>query len=88
VHAVYGPGTLGLPPPTIQFHGTADPALPYDAAKRTCDQSRAAGNVCVLVTAPGGGRELPPNLAVDAHRLVFELILVPRGYRAETRTPA
>jgi hypothetical protein len=40
----------------------------------------------VLVTAPGGRHELPPNLAVDAHRLPFELILVPLGYRVETRT--
>lgn len=74
------PGT----PPVIMFNGDADPIVPYSAAKRSCDESTAAGNLCILVTTAGGGHTIAPNFSAISHDFVFERILWPLGYRNET----
>ena len=42
-------------PPTLIFHGDADKTTPYAGAKQFTERMQAAGNLCELVTQPGGG---------------------------------
>ena len=42
-------------PPTIIFHGDADKTTPYAGAKLFTERMHEAGNVCELITHPGGG---------------------------------
>lgn len=41
-------------PPTLIFHGDADKTTPYAGAQLFTKRMQAAGNVCELVTHPGG----------------------------------
>jgi acetyl esterase len=41
--------------PTLVFHGDADKTTPYAGSKLFTDKMKEAGNVCELVTHPGGG---------------------------------
>jgi predicted esterase len=41
--------------PSLLFHGTADPIVPYAWAKATVDQATAAGLISLLTTWEGGG---------------------------------
>lgn len=41
-------------PPTIIFHGTADPTTPFKGAKAFHESMRAAGNDCELIVNEGG----------------------------------
>lgn len=42
-------------PPTLVFHGDADKTTPYAGARLFTEKMKEAGNVCELVTHPGGG---------------------------------
>lgn len=42
-------------PPTLIFHGDEDKTTPYMGAKRFTDRMQEEGNLCELVTHPGGG---------------------------------
>ncbi len=42
-------------PPTLIFHGDADKTTPYAGAKLFTERMHEAGNVCELITHPGGG---------------------------------
>jgi acetyl esterase len=42
-------------PPTLVFHGDADKTTPYAGSVRFTEEMAKAGNVCELVTQPGGG---------------------------------
>ena len=42
-------------PPTLVFHGDADKTTPYAGSVRFTENMTKAGNVCELITQPGGG---------------------------------
>jgi acetyl esterase/lipase len=42
-------------PPTIDFHGTADPLVPYSLGQQTVNNAVAVGDFSVLETFPGAG---------------------------------
>lgn len=42
-------------PPTLVFHGDADKTTPYAGSVRFTEEMTKAGNVCELITQPGGG---------------------------------
>lgn len=42
-------------PPTIFFHGTADPLVPLSQSEKMVEALRGAGNVSTLIIKPGGG---------------------------------
>ena len=42
-------------PPTLDFHGTADPLVPYAWATATLNAAKAAGDTAYLTTWPGAG---------------------------------
>jgi acetyl esterase/lipase len=60
----YTPGD----PPIILFHGTADNIIAYQNAVNTCNDHRAQGNVCELVTFEGGSHGLSPHRATMIRR--------------------
>ena len=41
--------------PVIMFSATNDTTVPYNGVKQRCDEDRAAGNICDLVTYASGG---------------------------------
>ena len=56
----YGP-TTGLDaddPPLLLMHGTADLAVPFARAQRTCAAATAGGASCELVPFPGAGHRV------------------------------
>jgi acetyl esterase len=79
-------------PPAIMFHGTADDIVPFASGQAICDQSRAAGNVCTLVPYEGGTHFIAFQQAADIQArtadFIFEVVLLPLGYRVEQMTPA
>ncbi|HEY7133504.1 MAG TPA: alpha/beta hydrolase [Acidimicrobiia bacterium] len=42
-------------PPTVDFHGTADPLVPYSLGQQTVNNAVAVGDFSVLETFPGAG---------------------------------
>ena len=48
-------------PPTLMFHGDADPTVPYRLAVALHDRLVATGNTCEFITIPGGGHGIPPD---------------------------
>ncbi len=74
-------------PPSIQFHGTNDLIASYGAAQRTCDESRARGNMCVFVPYEGDDHFIPfrhaDDIMAQSADFIFEQVLLPRGYTAE-----
>jgi acetyl esterase len=42
-------------PPTLVFHGDADKTTPYAGSKLFTEKMKEDGNICELVTNPGGG---------------------------------
>ncbi len=44
----------GVMPPVLAFHGDADRTVPFRESVALRDRLRAGGNVCELVTVPGG----------------------------------
>ena len=73
-------------PPAMMHHGTADTTVAYSTGKRTCDDAKAVGDVCVLVTYDGLGHEIgatQPQLIRDRSAdFIFEQILLKQGYPA------
>lgn len=59
----------GLPiadrPPVIMFSATNDGTVPYNGVKQRCDEDRAAGNVCDLVTYSSGGHGIAYSQTSD-----------------------
>jgi acetyl esterase/lipase len=71
--------------PTLQFQGLADQIVPVATAKNTCDQSRAAGNVCTWFEYPGEDHLLTfrvfDSIQARTADWIFERVLWPLGYR-------
>jgi acetyl esterase/lipase len=72
--------------PIIMFAGTADTVVKYqDWQKKTCDQHKAAGNVCEWVSYTGQGHGVfgqMTDLYDRSATFVLRNVLVPRGYPA------
>ncbi|HET6949816.1 MAG TPA: alpha/beta hydrolase [Acidimicrobiales bacterium] len=68
-------------PPTLQFHGTADPIVPLSSGQAACDATRAAGNFCHMVTYEGAGHGLPQQFPDDIKAktadFIFEQVVLP-----------
>ncbi len=64
-------------PPTLVFHGDADATVPYKQSVALRDKLVATGNVCELVTVPGGTHNFQgdlPEWKTKTRTLVFEFL--------------
>lgn len=63
-------------PPTIAFHGDADPVVPVTQSSRLCELILAGGGICHFVNVPGGdhGFRTQSGLAEDWKVKTYELI--------------
>lgn len=72
-----GANIIGTPDPGdapfIDWHGTADPLVPYAWAKNTVDASRAVGIDAHLVTYPGEGH-VPYNHRIQIHDMTTNFL--------------
>jgi acetyl esterase/lipase len=80
-------------PPVIMHQGTEDTTVRLEWARGTCDQTIAAGNVCVFYAYEGGGHLIPYQEPYatqikdrSAHE-IFDRVLIPLGYRAVQMEP-
>ena len=53
----YGRPVAGRPP-VLDFHGTADPMIPYSLGTASCDQARSVGNRCDVVSYQGASHDI------------------------------
>jgi acetyl esterase/lipase len=80
-------------PPLIMHLGTADTTVRQRDAEPTCNNTRAAGNVCVLYLYQGQGHLFPyqepyqTQLKERSAHDIFEQVLIPLGYQAVQMTP-
>lgn len=78
----------GLPiadrPPVILFSAVDDGIVAYNGLKARCDADAAAGNICTLVTYPGGGHGIAGSQMTDIQTKMAQFAmdtLLPRaGY--------
>lgn len=78
-------------PPALMNNGTADTIVPYDSARRTCSDAWAVGAVCRFWAYEDAGHEIGfSQQALIQERtgdFIFEHVLIPLGYRANTPPP-
>jgi predicted esterase len=80
---------LGSPkadlPPFIMFGGTADTTVAYSAQQKTCEDQKAAGNICQFESYNGLAHEIGSTQAADirtkAHAFIAKEILPLHYYR-------
>jgi predicted esterase len=68
-------------------HGESDPIVPLAAGQASCDAINAAGSRCTFVRWPGDhsiGFTGPRAIQDRTADWVFEEVLLPLGYTAET----
>lgn len=63
-------------PPTITFHGDADPVVPVTQSSRLCELILTGGGICQFVNVPGGdhGYRTQSGLAEDWKQKTYDLI--------------
>jgi acetyl esterase/lipase len=63
-------------PPTIAFHGDADPTVSVTQSSRLCELIVAGGGICQFVSVPGGdhGYRTQPNLPGDWKQRTYDMI--------------
>jgi acetyl esterase/lipase len=63
-------------PPTIAFHGDADPTVSVTQSSRLCELIQAGGGICQFVNVPGGdhGYRTQPNLPGDWKQTTYDMI--------------
>lgn len=63
-------------PPTIAFHGDADPTVSVTQSSRLCELIQAGGGICQFVNVPGGdhGYRTQPNLPGDWKQRTYDMI--------------
>lgn len=75
-------------PPAIMHHGTADPTVPYQSGRQTCENAIAVGGVCEWLPYEGGDHFIVVSNAAEIRETtadrIFERVLWPLGYRAES----
>jgi acetyl esterase/lipase len=73
-------------PPALMHNGTNDAIVPYDSSRATCDGARRVGDKCRFYPYEGAGHEIAfTQQALILERtadFIFEIVLVPMGYRA------
>jgi len=57
-------------PPTLMFHGDADPTVPYRHAVALHGTLVATGNTCEFITVPGGGHGLPADWKIKSRDMI------------------
>lgn len=74
-------------PPAVMLAGTADTTVRLENVQNTCNDTRADGNACELVTYQGQDHLFPYRITDEVqatvHDRVFEQVLYPLGYRPE-----
>jgi acetyl esterase/lipase len=84
VDAGFGSPRPGLPP-FIMFGGTNDTTVTYAVQVKTCDDMKAAGNVCDFVSYEGAGHEIgvtqAPDIEAKAAKFISEKILPEHFYK-------
>jgi len=71
-------------PPFLIVHGTADPTVPYDQAKRFCEALQKAGVNVNMVSIEGGGHGIGGPEVIRRVKAFFDKHL--RGQEAEIKT--
>jgi acetyl esterase len=63
-------------PPTIAFHGDADPTVSVTQSSRLCELITAGGGICQFVSIPGGdhGYRTQPNLPGEWKQRTYDMI--------------
>lgn len=73
-------------PPALMHNGTNDAIVSHDAAKTTCDTARRVGDLCRFYPYEGAGHEIAytqqAQILERTADFIFEIVLVPMGYRA------
>jgi acetyl esterase/lipase len=80
---------LGSPhadiPPFAMFGGTADTTVAYASQQKTCEDQKAAGNVCEFTSYEGAGHEIGITQIADiqakAHQFIATKVLPLHYYR-------
>lgn len=77
---------LAIPnrPPVIMFSATNDTTVPYNSVKTRCDENRAQGNICELVTYTSGGHGIGfsqiEDIEAKSAQFAMDKILTRAGY--------
>ena len=78
-------------PPALMHNGTNDNIVPFASGKATCDGARRVGDKCRFYQYDGAGHEIAYTqqaLILDRTAdFIFEIVLVPMGYRATAAAP-
>lgn len=61
-------------PPTLMFHGDADPIVPYRLAVALHDKLLATGNTCEFITIPGGGHGIPSDWKNKSRKMIQDFL--------------
>ena len=63
-------------PPTIAFHGDADPTVPVTQSSRLCELVQLGGGICQFVNVPGGdhGYRTQPGLPGEWKQRTYDMI--------------
>lgn len=68
--------------PIIMFSGSSDPIVLFPAQQATCNNHKAAGNVCDMRVYQGAGH-MPTSMSVvldEGAKFVMKELLAPKGY--------